>query len=173
MNTEPSLEADCDAAYDDERPVRGLMFFNTLDDVPVRELVTVEVGTPTLAAIDAMNARGVGYLLVVRGGKLAGIFTERDVLKRVVGKIDPATVPVEDVMTPNPETLPRKASIAFALNRMSVEGFRHIPLVDEAGRPTAVVAIRDVLNWLVDLFPERVINLPPSSGGFPRSAEGG
>ena len=66
----------------------------------------------------------------------------------------------------------RDSSVAFALNKMVVEGFRHVPLVDEQGRPTGMVSMRDLIDYLTDFFSKDVLNLPPDpSGGF-RSRDG-
>ena len=114
-----------------------------------------------------MNEHRIGCVLVVEAGRLVGIFTERDVLTKVVtaGR-DIDTTPVGEVMTRDPECLTLDDGIAYALNMMSVGGFRHIPLVDADGYPTGMVAMRDIVDYIVDLFPEEVLNLPPS----PRTA---
>ena len=70
-------------------------------------------------------------------------------------------------MTPDPEVLPITASVAFVLNKMSIGGFRHVPVVDEEHRPRFVVAVRDVVAYLVDAFPREVLNLPPEGGKAP------
>ena len=76
-------------------------------------------------------------------------------------------------MTPDPECLTPGDRIAYALNKMSVGGFRHIPLVDEDGRPVGVVAMRNIVDFVVDLFPGEVLNLPPSPGlSISREREG-
>jgi CBS domain-containing protein len=67
-------------------------------------------------------------------------------------------------MTPNPETLSVHSAVAYALNKMSVGGFRHIPVVDDERRPAFVVSVRDVVEFLVDAFPREVLNLPPDEG---------
>ena len=103
-----------------------------------------------------------GAVLVLSDGKLVGIFTERDVLLRVAGHaIDLAQATVGEFMTCEPLTLPADASVAFALNKMLVEGFRHIPVVDEQGKPTAVVSMRDLIEYLSGFFNRDVLNLPP------------
>jgi CBS domain-containing protein len=84
----------------------------------------------------------------------------------------PETTPVSMVMTPDPDTLPANASIAFALRKMTMEGYRHIPLVNDDGSPAGVVAVRDIVAWLVGLLPEGVYNLPPEPG-FPKNLDGG
>jgi CBS domain-containing protein len=120
--------------------------------------------------LSKMREAGRGAVLIVKDGKLAGIFTERDVLLRVAGfPIDVDRTAVEELMTLNPHTLPADSSVAFALNKMVVEGFRHVPLVDEQGRPSGMVSMRDLIDYLSDFFSKDVLNLPPDpSGGFSR-----
>ncbi len=126
-----------------------------------RAPIVVEPQASVLEAIVLMQEQRVGCVLVARGGKLKGIFTERDVLTDVVGKaIDPAKTPIRRLMTENPECLRMTDSIAYALNKMSVGGYRHIPLVDESLTPVGVISVRDIVNYIVRLFPKSVINLP-------------
>ncbi|MFQ5400234.1 MAG: CBS domain-containing protein [Anaerolineae bacterium] len=101
-------------------------------------------------AIEQMNASNIGCLLVVdEEGKLAGIFTERDVLMRVAGTIqDPAQEKLADHMTADPITLNADYPIAHALHLMSVHGFRHLPLVDAENRATGIISFRDVIHYL-------------------------
>lgn len=166
--SEDDLEPISDAsgqteAYYDDRDVPEVLMESTLDEVPRRPALIVETTATIAEVIRQMNDSHRGCALVVRGDRLVGIFTERDVLKRVAGAaLDIHTTPVAEVMTADPETLPEKATtVPFALNRMSVEGYRHIPIVDDHGRPVAVIAMRDVIQWLLQLFPEHVLNIPP------------
>jgi len=80
---------------------------------------------------------------------------------------------VGEVMTPDPETLGPDDGIAFALNRMILGGYRHIPIVDEAGEPLAVLSLREVVSFIVSLLPARVLNLPPEPRLEAHSADGG
>jgi CBS domain-containing protein len=133
-----------------------------LSVLPPAEAVLVELPASVLEAVHLMGERHAGCVLVVRGGKLRGIFTGRDVLLRVVGAgVDPAKTAVRRVMTPSPETLRPTDSIAFALNLMSLGGYRHIPLVDKTGAPAGTVSMKDIVGYLVGYFPKSVINLPP------------
>jgi CBS domain-containing protein len=161
-----------DEAYDDEKQIRGAIFSEPLSKVPRRALVTVPIGATVFQAVQAMNEKHVGCALVVREGKLAGIFTERDVLTRVMGKSLPLDSPVKNVMTEDPDTLPDSASIAYALRHMSVEGYRHVPLVDGNRRPTGVVSVRDIVAWVCELFPASVLNIPPRPDA-PKTTDGG
>ncbi len=115
-------------------------------------------------ALRTMQAEHRGYVLITQDGSPAtsiiGIFTERDVLLRIVDRgRNPATLPLGEVMTAAPETLPEDASIAYLLHRMCVGGFRHVPVVDECGRPVFVVSVKDVVAFLVKAFPREVLNL--------------
>ena len=126
-----------------------------------REPVVVEPQASVLEAIAQMQDKRIGCVLVVRSGKLKGIFTERDVLTRVVGKgLDPATTAVRKLMTSNPESLRPTDSIAYALNKMSLGDYRHVPLVDNARVPVGVVSVKDIVNYLVGFFSKSVMNLP-------------
>ena len=118
--------------------------------------------TSVAEAIRLMQEHHVGCVLVQEADRLVGIFTERDVLNKVAGKIhNPAQTLVETVMTADPEALPIDAAIAFALNLMSEGGLRHLPLVDAAHRPVGMLSVKHIVRYLADLFPEEVLNLPP------------
>jgi CBS domain-containing protein len=64
-------------------------------------------------------------------------------------------------MTPDPETLELDDPIVWALNRMSVGGYRHVPLVDRDGRPVGILSVKDIVHYIVALFPNEVLTLPP------------
>jgi CBS domain-containing protein len=126
-----------------------------------RSPILVEPQTPVLEAIQVMQNARVGCVLVALNGKLKGIFTERDVLTRVVGQgVDAAKTPVRRLMTADPEYLRLTDSIAYALNAMSVGGYRHVPLINDAREAIGVISVRDVVAYLVNLFPKSVMNLP-------------
>jgi CBS domain-containing protein len=136
--------------------------------------VAVPPGTTIGEAARIMKEHRVGCVLVEERGKLLGIFTERDILTKLVGTgYDPAKVQVDGVMTRNPETLTPDDPIAFALQRMSVGGFRHLPLVDRDGRPVGILSVKDIVDYLAEHFPREVLNIPPEPGRQPRIPEGG
>src|SRR6266850_793147 len=90
------------------------------------------------------------------------IETERDLLSKVALRpIDWSKERVGDYMTPEPETLRLDDHVAWALKLMHVGGYRHVPLTDAEGRPVGVVSIRDIVEFIIDLFPAPVLNLPP------------
>ena len=119
-------------------------------------LVTV-AATATLAdAIQLMIDRRVGCMMVVDGDRLLGIFSERDAMLRLnVDAAKLASRPVSEVMTVNPATLRARDKIAFALHRMNVGGFRHLPILDNDDKLIGVISIRDILRYLTDRRPAR------------------
>src|SRR5690606_18820937 len=85
-------------------------------------------------AFDAMSRESHDCVLVLERDVLAGIFTSRDFLNRIAAdRRDPQQVTLGDVMTPTPRTLRPRDPVAFAINWMAIEGFRNVPIVDDAG----------------------------------------
>jgi len=166
-------------AIAEERAIEAARLGAAITQRAIRKLPTLRspVCVPPSASVrdgvDAMNEHRTGCVLVVEADRLVGVFTERDVLTRVVGRVDIDATPVARVMTPDPECLTLEDGISYALNMMSDGGFRHIPLIDAEQHPTGVVAMRDIVDYMVDLFPEAVLNLPPSPAlGIAREREG-
>lgn len=123
-------------------------------------------------AVALMRQQRVGCILVCRNDVLLGIFTERDVLRRVLAAGLPLTVPVAACMTCQPVVVSPKDSIAAALRRMEEGGYRHLPVVDPAGRPLGVLSVKRIVHYLAEHFPSAIYNLPPDPGAFPLQAEG-
>ena len=116
----------------------------------VREIINRDrpvVGRPedtVQAAAARMAERCCGSILVCEGGELRGIFTERDLLARVVAAgHDPAGTRLAEVMTPDPDTIGGSAPVAEAVRRMDEGCYRHLPVL-EGGRILGVVSLRDV-----------------------------
>jgi CBS domain-containing protein len=142
---------------------KGALLDDTIHRLGPDEPIVVEEGVSVTDAVARMMAGRRAAVLVVDGqGRLAGIFTERDVLTRVVAHgLDPARTLLGPVMTPKPDALAVTDRVAYAVNQMSVAGYRTIPLVDADGRPVGVVTVSHVIKWMADLFPEAVLNLRP------------
>jgi CBS domain-containing protein len=101
------------------------------------------------AAVDVMNANKVGAVLVMDGDRLVGVFTERDVLRRVVGgRMDPARTQVSDVMTRELVVLRLTSTVGDAMAVVSEKRIRHLPVVDE-GQVVGVISAGDLNHWLV------------------------
>ena len=138
-----------------ENPVRVLRRRPSVDVAPGERLAD---------ALARMVDAKQGCAIVVEERRVVGIFTERDALTRVLAPgRDPAAVTVADVMTPDPECLTLDDTIGYALHKMSVGGFRHLPVVGEDGAPVGVLSQREGVQYLVGFFPEAVVNQPPRS----------
>jgi CBS domain-containing protein len=109
------------------------------------EVVTAD--TSVDEAIRRMHAAGVDCLLVTDGGRLVGIFTDRDAVLKVAGQgVDDR--PIAELMTRDPVVLRHDDPIAVAIHKMAVGGFRHIPIVDGGHLPTGVVSAKDVFRHI-------------------------
>jgi len=142
-------------------------------DLEPRKAVCLPEDATIREAMSLMAERKIGAVLLEREGQAVGIFTERDVLRRVVlGAVDPER-PIREVMTRDPDTLGADDGIAFALDKMIGGGYRHVPVVDAAGRAVAVLSLREVVSFIVELLPGRVLNLPPDPRLSAHSEDGG
>jgi len=127
---------------------------------------------PVAEAVALMRRANVGCVLVTQGQRLLGIFTERDLMRRVLAAGKPLTATVNECMTPSPVAVHSKDPISTAVRRMDEGGYRHLPVVDEAGRPVGVLSAKRIVHYLVEHFPTTVYNLPPDPGVVPQEREG-
>jgi signal-transduction protein with cAMP-binding, CBS, and nucleotidyltransferase domain len=120
-----------------------------VSDVMSKMLLTVEPTMKLDEAARQMNDRQVGAVLVLTNERVSGILTERDVL-RAVAIGDVTGTHVAAWMTHDPESIGPEDSTSHAASVMIHGGFRHLPVVDEAGRPIGIVSIRDLMRVTVD-----------------------
>ena len=148
----------------------------TIDSLKPRVPVSLSVNSTINDAISAMQTKCIGAVLVLEGQKLVGIFTERDVLFKVINKpLDIHQTTLREVMTHEPETLTEADRIVYALNRMTVGGYRHIPIVDAHDNLTGIISVKDIVEYLVSLVEEEVYNIRPEplrAGGFSQTDGG-
>jgi CBS domain-containing protein len=171
-----NLDADDDySSLDDpeERSISPAVFDDTVDVlVPAAPICLRDSAVVADAAHRMVHARQAAVLIVDAVGRLSGIFTERDLLTRVVGRgLDPKSTPLSAVMTPNPEVLSVTDRVAYAVHCMSVAGYRTVPLVDRDRKPVGIVTVSDVIRWLASLFPTTVLNLPPGGDTLKRPGQ--
>lgn len=104
-------------------------------------------------AIHLMQERDTGAVVVCEEDRVVGILTERDILLKASDeRTDLNAVKVADIMTPDPVVLREDDSLAVALHKMSIGGFRHIPLVEDSGRPTGIISARQVFRHVSHVF---------------------
>jgi CBS domain-containing protein len=129
------------------KATRGPEFISErLSEIPAQSPVRVATGDPVALAVRLMQNSDTDCVLVMDGSHLAGIITPWDILHKVAGPAeDLNAVTCGQIMTADPVFLRDDDDIAVAINKMSIGGFRHIPLL-QGGTPTAVVSIRDVFR---------------------------
>lgn len=125
-----------------------------------RSVLTVSRTTTVSAAVELMASAKIGSVIVVDDGRVVGIFSERDVMLRVVleGR-DPKRTQVEEVMTARVHSISPRATGDEALKIMVQEHIRHLPVVDEQGRPQAIVSMRDLLDEKVKELHQQLDSL--------------
>lgn len=145
----------------------------TLDQVPSRPPVKVAPDARLGDVVTMMRNGRTGAALVVENEELIGIFTERDLMRRVDhSSLAWRDVPVRDVMTARPMIIREDDTLGEALRRIDVGKRRHLPVL--RGRtPVAVVSVRDLLAYVARKFPADFINLPPSPEREARQPWGG
>lgn len=117
-----------------------------------RKMLTASPATTVLEASEMMTKKRAGAVMVVEDERLVGIFTERDVVFRVVaGRRDPRTTPIADVMTASPRTIEPNQSFGYAMLLMHQNGFRHVPVVQD-GKPVGIVSARSALDPELEEF---------------------
>jgi CBS domain-containing protein len=132
---------------------------------------TVERTATVADAVGLMRQENVGCVLVCDAGRLVGLFTERDLMCRVLAVGKPLTLPIAEVMTPDPVTVLPADTIRVAVRKMKAGGHRHLPVVDENSRPVGILSVKRVVRYLVEHYPAAVYNQPPP-GQHPDSPEG-
>lgn len=119
----------------------------TVGEIMSGSLLTVEPSLSLTEAARQMDGRSVGAVLVFDGGRLAGILTERDILRAVAaGNIESASV--GDWMTRDPETVEPSEPASQAAVLMIHGGFRHLPVLD-GGEPVGIISIRDLVRVVI------------------------
>ena len=132
---------------------RSIGLLNPPTPISMRDTSSVKDG------LSVLKEQPVGCILLTdAAGKLSGIFTERDVVKKIVlTQVLPAA-PLADYMTHNPQTVEMTTPIAFVLQMMSEGGYRHMPVVDDELYPVGIVSVKDIVDYIVrsirqDLHP--------------------
>jgi CBS domain-containing protein len=138
LNIEPEATSQVERAIM-ASPVRDL----TLSKPPI-----VAPTTPLREVIQKMIEQPVGAVLVIDQDRLVGIFTERDlVMKVALREEELGHTPISDWMSPEPETIDADDTIALAIHRMDVGGYRHLPVLED-GQPIGLISVADIMRFL-------------------------
>ena len=144
----------------------------TVGILDLRGCVLVEVDTRVRDVLREMRTHDHSTALITREGRLAGIFTERDVLKKVVFQPETLDLPVRELMTPDPVVVRPQDTILTALRMMNEGRFRDLPVVDCTGRILGNLTDNAIVRQLGDRLQAEVLNLPPDPNQVPKTVEG-
>lgn len=127
---------------------QGISETRTIGDIATAPVVTVDESATVHAAVNLLNQQSLTAVVVTAAGKPAGIFTERDVLKRVAAvEMDQDKTPVKQVMTAPLVSMARKALVRDVLAEMSRRDIRNMPVTDEANQLVGLIAMPGILQY--------------------------
>ncbi len=138
-----------------ENPVEKSLMEDSVSTLQPASPITASPDTLIPDAIQILLDNDIGAVLVVDDdGALLGIFSERDLLKKIAG-LEPEYEKrtIGDFMTPNPEVVAPSDLLNFVLHKMDIGGYRHLPVVED-GKPVGVVSVRDMLRHITGLCAE-------------------
>ncbi|MGH9908188.1 MAG: CBS domain-containing protein [Pyrinomonadaceae bacterium] len=136
------------------------------------DYVCLEPSDTLSQAIEVMKRDEGGCAIVCREGRVVGIFTERDLLTKVIGQSVDLNEPVSNWMSPVVATLTPDATIGDAVTMMNEKSYRNIPLVKE-GSLVGSISVFDVISYLAESYPKETMNLPPNPDQVMESEHGG
>ncbi len=134
--------------------------------------VIQDVSTPVHQVMDRMREQNAGCALITRDGKLAGIFTERDVMRRILPDETSLTQPISKWMTPDPVSVAEDAPVSDVILKMCGGGFRRMVVRGADGEIAGCVRHKDVIAYLAGYHADRILNLPPDPDQVATSRHG-
>jgi CBS domain-containing protein len=127
---------------------------------------------PLFKAIEVMKEDEGGCAIICESGRVVGIFTERDLLTKIIGESVDMNAPVSNWMSPVVATLTPEATIGDAVAIMNEKSYRNIPLV-KGGQLVGSISVFDVISYLAESYPKETMNLPPNPDQVMGNTEGG
>ncbi len=146
-----------------------------VNEITIREPVRVAPSATLLDVVTRMREKRRGSAIIEEGGKVVGIFTERDLMLRVDHTSGQGwhQKPISDFMTKNVVMISTRESISTAVQRMKTGDFRHLPVDQGPGKPVGLISIRDILAYIAEHYPAEFLNLPPDPEHEARRRWGG
>jgi CBS domain-containing protein len=146
---------------------------DSVNSMETDDFVCITPSTPLSKAIDAMKQDEGGCAIVcAEDGSVVGIFTERDLLTKIVGQEIDLNAPVSNWMSPVVATLTPEATIGDAVSIMNDKGYRNVPLVKN-GKLVGSISVFDIIGYLAESYPKTTMNLPPNPDQVMNSTDGG
>lgn len=152
--------------------LHSILTSTNVGDVALAQRPELSPSDSVAKAIESMRSVSHGCALVCDGrGRLVGILTERDVMRRLAEGC-PDDEPLEEAMTFQPGTIERTATLLDAIRAMVAGGYRRLPVLDDEGRPTGLLDVKTIVHFLVENFPEAVYNQTSHRHSVARTPEG-
>jgi CBS domain-containing protein len=146
---------------------------DSVSSMQTDDYVCIAPSTPLSRAIESMSRDEGGCAIVcAEDGSVVGIFTERDLLTKVIGQEIDLNTPVRNLMSPIVATLSPQATIGEAVAIMNDKGYRNVPLVKN-GKLVGSISVFDIISYLAESYPKTTMNLPPNPDQVMESTEGG
>ena len=155
------------------KSVETLIKSTKIGEITNPKLVQAPPETSVKDGIALMQASKAGYIVVAKNKKVFGIFTETDVVQKILDKDINWEDPISKYMTKDPFVLKPTDSVGTAIDLMSSHRFNHIPLVDDKGDLVNVLSVRTLIRFLGEFYPQEVYNLPPRPNQIMETQEGG
>jgi CBS domain-containing protein len=153
--------------------IQAVLKQSTIRDLKPAPAACVEPTITLAEAINVMRTEQNGCVVECHDGDILGILTERDILNKVAGEQVSMDTPASGFMTREPKVLSADNSVWEAIRLMDEGDYRHVPLVGASGTVEGIITIQNIVEFLAELFPTEVLNVPPHPNQQMRSQEGG
>ena len=155
------------------KPVDVLLKEKKIYQIVNPKLVQVPDDISVKDIIELMQKNKSGYVVLAKNKKVAGLFTETDVVNKILDKDVDWNRPAREFMTSDWATLKMTDPVGQAIDLMSEKRFYHIPLVDDNGNLVNVLSVRTLIRFLSEFYPTEIYNLPPQFNQVMETQEGG
>jgi CBS domain-containing protein len=156
-----------------QKPTDKLLKEKKISEIVNPRLIQAPPDIPVQKAVRFMQENQSAYIVVAEKNKVVGMFTETDVIQKVLETGADWKKPIREFMTKNPVVLKPSDSVGKAIEAMAEGGFYHIPLVDDNKDLTGVLSVRTLVRFLAEFYPAEVYNLPPNLHQVMETPEGG
>ncbi len=137
------------------------------------KLVQASPSISVKSAVELMRTNKSGYVAITEKDRVLGLFTERDVVYKIMGEPVNWEAPALEYMSPCPAVLSPEDTVHEAISLMVKEGLYHVPLADPEGKLAGVLSVRMIIRFLAAFYPAEIYNLPPNIHQIMTTPEGG
>jgi CBS domain-containing protein len=155
------------------KSVEQVLKAKRIEEITTPKLVQAPPEISAREGIELMQKNRAGYIVVAKNKKVVGIFTENDVIKKILDKDIDWNLPISNFMTANPPLLKPTDLVGTAIDVMGEKKVYHIPLVDDNGDLVNVLSVRTLTRFLAEFYPTEIYNLPPRPDQVMPTQEGG